>query len=245
MKKLIKVLEFASVIVAIIIGVVVAKNIPMESILKGEGTAVTLSTIEGGLPEECIGEPAGDDIPRIENVETWENTWQTSYVTVEPIGIIPTGIGNRHPWVSAYTTATRRHPSRRRADVTRMAVDVFDEYGEYFILQLPDESYILAQMPIDDARKLKSGQSITLPIGRKTAVDRQVLANITELCEEYSVNTDGVFYCIDDAWNEDHSSILQLARIGIVILTTIVVGSILITGVEKVHTSYKKKRETN
>lgn len=244
MKKLIKVLEFVSVAVAILIGAVLAKNIPVESLLKGEQASVSLSMTQSGLPEDFIGKPAGEDIPRIADGETWADAWTTAYVTVEPTDIIPTGIGTRHPWVSAYTTATRRHPSRRRADVTRTAFDVLDEYGEYFILQLSDESYILAQMSVDDARKLKAGQDITLPVGRKTAVNSQVLANISELCEAYNVNTEGVFYCIDDTWNESHSFMLQFARIGIIILTTIVIGSLLITGVEKVHTSYKKKRET-
>ena len=233
MKKLTKVLEFVAVALAIVISVIVVENIPLESMLKGKEEPLTLSMTEGGLPEDYIGKPAADDIPRIEDAKTWEDTWQTSYVTIEPTGIIPTGIGSRHPWVSAYTNSGRGG-GRRRADVTKTAFDVFDEYGEYYIIQLPDGSYILSQMSKDDARKLKAGQEITLPVGRKSAAHRQVLANIGDLCDEYNVNTNGVFYCINDKWCEEHSFSTEMLRIGMCALMTIVIGVVFIMLIEKI-----------
>lgn len=233
-EKLEKVLEFIAVIAAILISTFVVKNISVESILKGSEAPVTLAMTETGLPKDFIGKPAGDDIPRIEDAKTWEDTWQTSYVTIEPIDIISTGIGTRHPWIDTYTSSTRRRGSRRRADVTSTALDVLDEYAEYFILELPDESYILAQMSTDDARKLKTGRKITLPVGQKSPAHSQVLANISELCMEYDVNTDGVFYCIDDKWNEEHNFTVTLVHIGIIVLTTIVISVILIMLIDKV-----------
>ena len=233
-EKLIKALEFIAVIAAILISTVVVRNISVESILKGKEETVTLAMTENGLPEDFIGKPAGNDIPRIEDVKTWEDTWQTSYVTIESTEIISTGIGTRHPWIDTYTSSTRRRGSRRRADVTSMVFDVLDEYAEYFIVRLPDGSYILAQMSIDDARKLKAGKEITLPVGQKSPAHRQVLANISELCEEYDVYTEGVFYCIDDKWNEEHNFMLTLVRIVIIVLTTIVIGVVLIMLIDKV-----------
>ena len=108
------------------------------------------------------------------------------------------------------------------------------EYGEYFILQLPDQSYILAQLPKDVARKVKAGKEVTLPVGKKDGVHRQVLANIQDLCDEYNVNTEGVFYCINDQWNQSHSMMVQLIRLGICLGTTLVLGTILIMIVDKV-----------
>ena len=99
---------------------------------------------------------------------------------------------------------------------------------------LPDQSYILAQIPVDDAKKLKAGKDLTLPIGRKTAAHRQVLANISDLCREYNVNTEGVFYCINDKWNESHNFMVLLIRIGVVFLITIALGTILIVIVDKI-----------
>lgn len=238
-EKLVKILEYVAVIAAILISVVVSGIIPYEAMLKGKEGPVTLAMAENGLPEDYIGKPAGDDIPRIEDAASWEDTWQTSYVTIEPIGIISTGFGSRHPWVSAYTNASRRGGARRRADVTRTVLDVLDEYGEYYILQLPDESYILAQMSASDARKIKSGKEITLPVGRKSSAHSQVLANIASLCEKYDVNTDGVFYCVDDQWNEGHSTMLLFIRIGVIIVMTIVISVILIMLIDK----FLKKKE--
>lgn len=232
-KKLAKALEFIAVVAALVCGVLVGRNIGVESILRGKEEPVTLAMTEGGLPEDYIGMPAADDIPRIEDAASWEDTWQTSYVTIEPEAIIGTGIGPRHPWVDPYIRR-RRGGQKKRPEVTRTALDILDEYGEYFLLKLPDQSYILAQIPVDDAKKLKAGKDLTLPIGRKTAAHRQVLANISDLCREYNVNTEGVFYCINDKWNESHNFMVLLIRIGIVFLITIALGTILIVIVDKI-----------
>ncbi|MCI8886877.1 MAG: hypothetical protein HFG70_02215 [Hungatella sp.] len=233
-KKIAKVLEFAAVIVGILVGVFVAKGIGVESMLRGKEEPVSLAMTESGMPEEIIGMPAGSDIPRIEDAQTWEDTWATSYITIEPESIISTGIGARYSWVSAYTSGSRRGGPRKRPEVTKMALDIFGEYGEYFLLELPDHSYILAQLPQDAAKKVKAGKETVLPIGRKTGVHRQILANIQDLCDKYDVDTEGVFYCINDDWNQSHSMMVQLIRIGILLGVTIVFGAILITIIDKV-----------
>ena len=134
MKKMLrKILEFIVVIVALVIAVLVAKALPVESVLRGKEEPVTLAMTEGGLPEDYIGMPAADDIPRIEDAETWEDTWQTSFVTVEPEEIIPTGIGTRHTWVSAYSSGSRRSRPRHRPDVSSMTFDILGEYAEYYL----------------------------------------------------------------------------------------------------------------
>lgn len=232
--KIIKFLEFAAVIASIIVGILVEENLSIESMLRGNQESVTLAMTEKGLPEEYIGMPAADDIPRIEDAETWENTRQTSYITVEPISIVSTGLGVRHPWVSTYTKARRRRGPRRRPDVTSTVLDIFGEYGEYYLIQLPDESYILAQMSTDDARKLKAGKKITLPIGRKGAVNMQILPKIEDICQEYGANTEGVFYCINDDWNKKHSTIMTLIRIAVIAVFTFVLGVILILVIDKI-----------
>ena len=233
-KKLVKVLEFAAVIAALALAVFIATRLNIESMLRKNEEPVTSSMLAGGLPEDYIGKPAGADIPRITNAEDWKNAWATSYVTIEPIGIIPTGIGSRHPWVDAYTTRTRRRASRKRPDVSSMSFDIFDEYGEYHILQLPDQSYILAQMSKDDARRLEAGKKITLPVGRKWGVHAQALPQISKLCEKYNVDTEGVFYCINDSWNEGHQLIVLIIRLAVGFVVTIVFGAILITIIDKI-----------
>lgn len=239
-RKIVKFLEFLAVIVALAIAVFVTKSISLEPLLRGKEEPVSLTMTKSGLPEDSIGMPAADDIPRIEDIQTWEDTWQTSYVTIEPIGIVSTGIGKRHAWIEAYTNSRKRGGTRKRAEATNMAFDILGEYGEYYLLQLPDESYILAQMPVDYARKIKAGQKVVLPIGRKEAANQQVLAKISDICQEYDVYTESVFYCINDKWNESHKLTLQLIRIGIGILITFVIGLILIIIIDRI---FNKKHE--
>ena len=235
MKKLVvKALEGAAVIIALIVGFLLMNTISVESMLRGKEEPVTLAMTVDGLQEDFVGLPAGDDIPSISSLQEWEDTWATSCITIEPLSVIPTGIGARYSWVGAYSNVGRRGGARKKADVTRTAFDIMGEYGEYFILQLPDQSYILAQISKEDARKLKAGKEITLPVGKKDGVHRQVLANIQDLCDEYNVNTDGVFYCINDQWNQSHSMMVQLIRIGIALGTTLVLGTILIMIVDKI-----------
>ncbi|MCM1182665.1 MAG: hypothetical protein NC337_04735 [Roseburia sp.] len=231
--KLAKFLEFVSVIAALVVAVLVVKNLSIESMLRGEEEPVTLAMTESGLPEDHIGLPAADDIPRIESLEAWDDLWQTSFVTIEPTGIVSTGVGARNNWISAYSNTSRRGGPRRKAEVSSTALDVFGDYAEYYLLRLPDKSYILAQMSTDDARKIKAGQEITLPVGRKAAVHRQALTQLRALCEEYDVYTDGVFYCINDKWNEEHSFMVLLVRYGIGALITLVLGTLLIMLVDK------------
>lgn len=235
MKLLKKVLEFVAVILALVISFLIVKNLSVESMLRGKEDPVSLSMTESGLPEDFIGKPAGDDIPRVTSAEDWEDTWATSYVTIEPTEIIGTGIGVRHPWVPAYSNSGRRGGPRKKADITNMAFDVFGEYGEYFIVKLPDGSAILAQMSGDTAKSAKAGKLTALPIGRKTGTHQQALAQITDLCRQYNVDTDqGLFYCINDTWGESHNFMVQLIRIGVGFLLTLVIGTVLIVLIGKV-----------
>lgn len=168
----VKVLDFVVVVIALIVAGFISKNIGLESILRAKEEPVTLAIAEEGLVDDSIGMPAGKDIPRIKDATTWEETWwDISLITIEPVGIIPTGIATRYPWVSSYQTS-RKYRNRKRPDITYAALDFFNEYGEYYLLQLPDKSYILAQIPISDAWKIKLGKNVTLPIGKNM---RQIL----------------------------------------------------------------------
>lgn len=232
---IVKILEFAAVIIGLIAGVFLSKNFGLESIIRGKEQAVTLAMTEEALIDDLIGMPAGSDIPRIETAQNWSDTWwDISCITVEPTQIISTGIAVRHPWVSPYRRS-RRTGTRKRAEVTYAVLDAFDEYAEYYLLQLPDHSYILAQMPIDYVWKLKLGQKITLPVGKKHAVDRQAVSHIRDLCEKYHVDIEeGVFYCINDIWNEEHNMLLSIIRLVIAFGTMLILGTVLITIAHKI-----------
>ena len=229
MKLLKKGLEFVAVVLALVISVLIVKNLSVESILKGKEEPVSLSMTEDGLPEDFIGRPAGDDIPRLTSAKDWEDAWATSYLTIEPTEIIGTGTGVRLPWVPAYSNSGRRGGTRHKAEVTTMALDLLGEYGEYFIVKLPDGSAILAQMSADTAKSVKAGKLTALPIGRKAGLHQQALAQISDLCRQHNVDTEtGLFYCINDTWGESHNFMVQMIRIGAGFLLTLVLGTVFL-----------------
>ena len=231
-EKFVKFFEFVAVIIALIVAVLVGRDLGIESILRGKEEPVTLAMTEDLLISDCIGMPAADDIPRIENIQAWDDTY-LNLMTIEPTAIIPTGIGVRNTWVSAYSTS-RRGRVKPRPAVSDTAFDFFGDYGEYYIIKLPDESYMLAQMSKDYALKLEAGKKVTLPIGQKISGSSEALHKIEDLCEEYNVFTDGIFYCINDKWNESHSFLVMLIRFGLGALTALVLGTILIMIVDKI-----------
>lgn len=228
MKK--KTVDVVSVIIALVIAVYAARNVGVEYLLRGTEEPVTLSMAEATYVEAVTGLPAAEDIPRIENQEQWEKQWETSGVTIEPTDIISTGVGSRHPWVPEYRhRTTRRTRSRSVPPVSNMKWDLLDEYAEYYILQLPDTSYVLAQMPPEDAKKLKIGKAVTLPIGRKTQVPSRAQDVLEELCAEYGVSADCAFYCINDEWNESHELLMLFVRFVLGAIVCLVVAVNLMT----------------
>ena len=234
MKKVAKAVEFIVVIIALVVGVYVGKTIGVESILRKGLEPVTLAKTEEGLPEECVGRPAADDIPRVEDMADWDEAWDYDYITIEPKNIVGTGVGVRYPWVSIYTRS-RRGGQRRKADVINTKFDFFNEYGEYYLVQLPDDSYVLAEISLEDARKIKAGKSVALPVGRKQNSDHRVIPNIQELCDQYEVaDTEKVFYCIDEQWNQKNNFKVLMIRLAVGAVVVLVLGTILIMIVDKI-----------
>ena len=94
---------------------------------------------------------------------------------------------------------------------------------------------MLAELSLEDARKVKAGKSVALPVGRKATADSRVVSNIQELCEKYNVaDTDKVFYCIDEQWNQKNNFKVLLIRFAIGAVVVLALGTILITIVDKI-----------
>lgn len=234
MKKFEKALDAAVIIVALIVAIYVGKNIGLEYLFRGNETPVTAQTAQTGYYEDYIGLPAGDDIIRIQNLDEWEKLLSVELATVEPENIISTGLGSRHNWVSSSRRNSRTRTTAGRSDLKKTAFDIFNEYGEYYLIQIPDGSYILAQLPMEDARSLKQGKTITLPIGSKKGLTNSARARLEEICTEYNVSLDGVFYCINDNWNEKHSFMMLVSRFAVGALVLFSLGTVLIIVLHKI-----------
>lgn len=229
-----KVLDIIICIFALVVAYLSARFIAVEALLCGSQPETTLAAAEEGYPDVCIGTPAAADIPRIETAAAWEDTWETSYVTIEPTDIICTGIGGRNPWVTEYRQrTTRRMRTIRRPVTTSIWLDYMGDYTEYCLIGLPDQTYILAQIPLEDIKKLKTGRDVTLPVGRRQRVNTQAQPALREICAKYDASVESEFYCINDAWLESHRYLVFFVRfiLGVAIFFVVAVG--LITGIYK------------
>lgn len=193
-------------------------NCNLEALLQQEKMPVTMSDISQVCAENFIGSVAGEDIPRLTSAEEFSKILSTNYVTAEPIGIVPTGVYSLKAWGSHFNTHVyngRTSKQNRRAEVRRSGFAVQEHYNQYYLLELPDHSYILAQVPQTVATALAKGKSITLPIGQKVGMLDTARNYLSSICEEYKADMDGVLYTFDNEWQEEHDFTLFMLRFGV------------------------------
>jgi len=180
---------------------------------------VTLSDIEQNLITDFNGFPAGEDIPRLTSAEDFsEIIYLSDYVTAEPVGIVQTGISSLSPWEDHYYTQRVKGRTTGRQirlpEITSSGWDLPGSYLPYYLLELPDHTYIVAQIPQETAKAIEKGKSVTLPIGQKVSMTSAAQNELSAICEEYEADMDGVFYAFDNEWQEEHHSALLLVRFG-------------------------------
>ncbi|MCI8365928.1 MAG: hypothetical protein HFG34_13440, partial [Eubacterium sp.] len=95
-----------------------------------------------------------------------------------------------------------------------------------YLLELPDGSYILAQIPESAVRAIRSGKNITLPIGKK--VSQGIPDKLKTLCEEYDAYTGGIYYAFNDEWQEEHKFLILLLRIGVTMAVLFILAIVFI-----------------
>ena len=139
------------------------------------------------------------------------------YAAAERVGIGPTGVYSLKSWVVHYNTHTYKGGTTtgsRRAEVSTSSLDIWGNYNPYYLLELPDHTYILAQIPQTEADAIARGESVTLPIGQKAGMTDAARSRLAAVCEEYGADMDGVFYAFDNEWQEEHHTPLLLLRFG-------------------------------
>lgn len=211
-----KIILYLGTILALAAALVLFFKWNPEDLLKKTQTPITLKDIEKNKAVSYTGSLAGDDIPRLSGAEDFENLlYDVDFATAEPVELIPTGVYSLKPWVSPYAAHKRnrgRRSGKRKAEVIQSGFDLHEDYNPYYIIKLPDGSYILAQIPSGKAAAIKKGKSITLPIGQKTGMTDTARSYLKEICETYHVSMDGVFYAFDNQWYEDHYFTLFIVR---------------------------------
>lgn len=236
-----KVIHFSSTIIGFIASALLFFNWNPENLLKGKEEAVTMTDIEQNIGVDYTGFKAGRTIPRLLGKEDFENTYGSA-MTAEPIGIISTGIYELKSWVDPYTR--RRTSKGRTYGAPKRKAEFLQynnpdglfhnraEYLPFYLLQLPDKTYILAQIPESDAKAIKRGEHVVLPIGKK--ITKGLPAALKTMCEEYDAYFGGTYYAFSDEWYEKHNFTIFILRAGVSFLVLFVIAVILILIGEKV-----------
>ena len=214
-----------SALIALVCAALLFINWNPESLFQSEQPPVTMRDIEQNRGD-FTGFPAGADIPRLYSAADFtEISVAVEYVTVEPVGIVETDVSSLKPWVDHYNTHTyngRTTTGSRRAQVK---VSGFDwNYLPYYLLELPDHTYIVAQIPQESAKAVQRGERITLPVGQKAGMTDIARRHLSAICEEYGADMNGVFYAFDNKWQAEHHSICLLLRFGAAALLWLVLS---------------------
>ncbi len=225
-----KIIVWISTILGLLIAFFFFLRWTPERFFKHQGPPITMREIEADLARDFSGETAGYDIFRLSGAADFEDTWiYYNYVTAEPVGIISTGVYSLKEWVSPYSRRVHRgrtYGKTKKPEVIESALDIWEDYNQYYLLELPDHSYILAQISPKQADLIARGQKVTLPIGRKAGLPSTAKSYLSQICEDYHVDTSGVLYTFNDEWQKKHYFLSFIIRflVATVLFFTVAVG---------------------
>ena len=219
-------IEFGIVVFCMVIAFLVFRNLNMETFIKPDDTPVTAAQIAASPSENYMGKTAGDDIPRLSGIEDFEGMIGKDYATVETVEVIPTGIYGLKSWVNPYEITRIRNSSGRLVSTGQRAPDATDSivisaeyYQEYYLVRLPDQTYILAQFSDVYRDRLAAEGSVTLPIGIKKTTSSAAREYLASICEEYDAGKIFSLYMIDDTWQKSHENTFFLIKL---VISTVV-----------------------
>ena len=242
--KRITIIATGSVLISLAFAILFFVNWNAEIFFNFPKIPITLREIQQNPGTSFIGFSAGEDIPRLVGAEDFiEINFEIEYVTAEPVNIIATGVSSLKPWVSHYSTNTykgRSTTKRPLKEIRTSGLDLLGNYLPYYLLELPNRTYILAQFPEKFVKEIKKGEHITLPIGQKVGMTDMTRKYLSNICREYEVDMSGVFYAFDNQWQGEHHTTLLLLRLGVASILWFVLAVSLIFVGEKVKKGIQK-----
>lgn len=230
------------VIISLILAFLLFANLNPEGWLKKESQTVSLADIPAGDDGAFTGKAAGEDIIRLTGSEELEEVIGAQYRTVVPKEVIKTGVYGLKPWKDPYKITSARNSSGRMYRTGRKAPEVTDnfilaviDYMEYYLIKLPDNSYILAQFSDTDRKAIEKGKSVTLPLGIRKNTGNETRAYLKDICSQYGANPDYVLYAIDNKWNEEQEFTLFMIRFGISAVVFFILSVAMLTAADKIR----------
>ena len=241
-----KIVDYALVIVAIIISIIFYFSFDLEDILWNGYERKTISNeiAKGDLTKDYTGGIAGENIKIITNIEEWEKTLnEVDYITTTPKSIRKTYVYRLAKWVYNYTRNSNGSSGRRLDEVKQTSLDISANYSPYYIIELEDGNHILAQMNRGIAKKIQKGEEIQLPLGKKLGFSKKAKTMLKSICEEFNVNTSHVLYTIDNKWEEKNADMIFIEKLAISVVLCIILSVILELGYNKILANNKEKYE--
>lgn len=227
-----KLVSLVSTILALAAAILVYMNWSPETLLQKKEAPIHMEDIESGQIEASIGAVAGDDIPRLSGKEDFENN-RSSVFTAKPVEIIFTGTYELKAWADPYFSegkrsrgASKKKPQFKQYNNPDGLLNDRADYLQIYLLKLPDGTYIMAQIPESAAKAIRSGEDITLPIGKK--VVKGIPSTLKSLCEEYDAVTNGIYYAFNDEWHKEHKFLISILRIGVTLAVLFILAVVLI-----------------
>lgn len=226
-----KVIQVVCVLAGFATAFLVYNGINPEKLIKPDNTPITISEIHANPQKNYVGRTAGKDINVISKAEEFMALNGTEYVTAQPQSVVTTGIYSLNPWVDPYEITKVRNSSgrmvssgRRASEVTDNMVEAVEYYQEYYLIQLTDGSYILAQFSDTYREKIQEEDTVLLPIGRRKTNSSTARQYLEEICRQYDVDNTYTLYMIDDEWQQDHEFTFMMIKYGIAVVVFFVVA---------------------
>lgn len=224
MKIIEKAIPWVSFLISLFIGLLVVQWINPDAFIKEKGSPVTMEEILKNPTANFTGKIAGADIPKLSgagafntmNVPPQYGTqYENQYVTATPLKVIATGIGSRNSWDNPYEVMGNYRRGRYvLPEVNTIPIFFLGSYQEYYLIELPDGTYILAQFSDIYRQAVNRGTKVTLPIGIKKPNNALEKSYLKTVCEKYDAPVDFSLYMVDDAWYEEHDLLLLLIKFG-------------------------------
>lgn len=240
-----KAIPYILVIISLLAAFLVFQRVNPEWLFKQDGPPVTLTQISKNIAAHYAGQTAGADIPRLTGSQEFDTILDTQYVTAEPSKVIATGIYGLKPWVDSHARTTGgswRHTRKTPLpEVTSIYMESPGDYLEYYLIQLPDGTYIPAQFSDTYRRDIDRGKKITLPIGVKKGNGNLTKSYLGKICEQYDASPASTLYMVDDTWYQEHDFTFFLIKLGVAAVVFFVAAILLFLVEARVKNAITKK----
>ena len=205
-----KVMPYLIVLASLAVAALVFTHFKAENLLRIGEQEISLSDISNDSTTVYTGKKAGADIPRITDAESFLSGASPQYITVEPIDAVATGIYAHKQWEDTAQYQSRKRGRRytktyigERPQITDNPSHALEYYNEYYLICLPNGSWIPALFDNNYASKIQQGQSVTLPIGSRVFTGN-AFSWLSPICEQYKTSAEYALYCFDDQWYQQN-----------------------------------------